>query len=283
MLENKPSQLKEELEFADKKRLISHLYKNLGFRSLTLSGGEALLIGKNAPDDFMDLLTFLKQFKSQDTKQNLKLHLYSNVLLMTDKVANAMKGVIDGVSITIDSSNNDTLRKIGRNRGKENKYLEIAVSACKELSKVGILLTIHTVVSKMNHDPMVNELPEIIQMLATENIPVHRWKFYQYMSYDVKEVDNAHTVSQQIFNEIKTQSKEILKQHSIPFHFKDTTEMQESLFNVLPYGNVQYNAGGSWSTTKRSNNLTQYNSIEELFNHEVSFINAFKEYHKLHI
>jgi sulfatase maturation enzyme AslB (radical SAM superfamily) len=283
VLENKPLQLKEELDLPDKKQLISHLYQNLGFRSLTISGGEALLIGKKAPDEFLELLAFLKQFKSKDAKHNLKLYLYSNTLLMTNKIAEAMKGIIDGVSITIDSYSNDTLRNIGRNRGRENNYLEKVISACKELSRVDIPITIHTVVSKMNCDNIVKELPEIILKLQNENISVHKWKFYQYMSYDVTEVDNKHTISRQLFKEIKSQAIELLNQHGIFFHFKDTTEMKESLFNILPYGNVQYNAGGSWSTTKRSSNLMQYNSVEELFNQEACFLDAFKKYHKLHI
>jgi len=43
VLENAPHQLKQELTLLQKQELISHLYHQLDFRSLTISGGEALL------------------------------------------------------------------------------------------------------------------------------------------------------------------------------------------------------------------------------------------------
>ena len=87
VLENAPHQLKAELNINEKKELISHLYHNLGFRRLTLSGGEVLIIGKHPPTEFIELLRHIRTFRSTDPSKNLEIELYTNGAHLDEKVA----------------------------------------------------------------------------------------------------------------------------------------------------------------------------------------------------
>jgi len=279
VLENKPCQLEQELSLQDKIRLIEHLYKNLNFRYLTLSGGEVFYMGKDAPADFLEILRNLKKYKSSKPEENLKLSIFSNALLIDSELCNAMVGVIDDISITIDSSSDKTLSKIGRS-GLNRNYMERVVNSIKLLKKKGIPVRLHSVVSILNEDSIFTEVKAILDELAKNDISIQNWKFYQYMSYDVPEVDRMHAISLKEFHSIRKRIVESLKDYRIKLRFKDNCEMDDSLFNILPYGNAQYSNGGTWRTTKRSELLFNYYSIDELFEYNLEQMNKFRQYHK---
>ena len=77
VLEDSLDQLKRELPFTEKVKLIDHLYHKLNFRRLTLSGGEITLIGKNPPNDFKPL----DSMKLPKQKKNRLGKIYSGSLL----------------------------------------------------------------------------------------------------------------------------------------------------------------------------------------------------------
>jgi len=203
ILENKPHQLKQELGLSQKMELISHLYHNLGFRSLTLSGGEALIIGKSAPSDFLLLLGFLKQFKSDTIDKNLQIKLYSNGIYLTEDVAAAMNGIVDEVSITIDSSKSETLLLIGRNKSQKDNYFLKAIEVCKILSKQDIKVKLHTVISALNYRNIASEVRYIYDSMKDANPQFSQWKMYQYMSYDDIMVDEKHQIDFDEFENVK--------------------------------------------------------------------------------
>ena len=69
---------------------------------------------------------------------------------------------------------------------------------------------------------------------------------------------------------------------SVSLHFKDNGEMNESLFNILPYGNAQYMVpGDTWSTSRRTEDLRRYGSIEELLDRHDIDERLFRRYHEL--
>ena len=59
--------------------------------------------------------------------------------------------------------------------------------------------------------------------------------------------------------------------------------MNNSLFNILSYGNAQYmRANDTWSTTQRTDDLRTYNSMSELFaRHDIDQA-LFRNFHELH-
>lgn len=280
ILENAPHQLKQELSLVEKMELISHLYYNLNFRSLTISGGEALIIGKSAPSDFLKLLDFLKQFKSNDVEENLNLKLYTNGIYLSEEVAAAMKGIIDEVSINIDSSNDETLLLLGRNKTKKDTYFLKATEVINSLANHQIKVKLHTVVNALNFQTITSEVKTINEAVKKANPMFSQWKIYQYMSYDDTIVDEKHQIDVGIFNRVKSNIETELNELEVDVHFKDNTEMDQSLFNILATGIAQYRLPGTtWTTTPRTDNLLNYKSMEQLLEQNKVDVNLFNLYH----
>lgn len=282
VLENAPHQLRQELDFEDKKALIAHLYEHLRFRHLTLSGGEALLIGKHPPNDFIELLRYLRGFRSEVADENLGITVYSNGTLLSDVVADEFVGIVDMVGLTIDSANNTLLSAIGRNKGRYQEYFQRAVNACGLLGKRGVSVKLHSVIGQMNYKQIAYEVLEILDAVLAAGGQITKWKFYQYMSYDEPLRDGAFSIETDQFKQGCDRISSALKGSDIQLHFKDNKEMNDSLFNILPYGNAQYlRTSDTWSSSQRTGNLQNYASMSDLFAaHEIDRV-AFHRFHAI--
>jgi molybdenum cofactor biosynthesis enzyme MoaA len=282
VLENAPHQLKAELDLESKKELVSHLYHKLGFRRLTLSGGEVLIFGKSPPNDFIELLRHIRQFRSSDRVVNLEMELYTNGTYLDDRVADEMQGVIDTVAVTIDSSQESFLAAIGRTNRKFNQYFQQIVDVCGRLTNRGIELKLHSVISQNNHHLLANEVAAILTAVEAAGGKVSRWKFFQYMSYDSPERDRAHAIPADLYNAFCSRVERELEGRDIRIHFKDNEEMNASLFNILSYGNAQYmRDGDSWSTSQRTQDLRSYGSMTELFEAHDIDEKRFRQFHEI--
>lgn len=266
VLENAPHQLKAELDLNGKKELISHLYHNLGFRRLTLSGGEVLIIGKSPPSDFIELLRHIRTFRSSDPSKNLEIELYTNGTYLDEKVAAEMQGVVDLVAVTIDSSKQNLLTELGRNNRKFNQYFDNAIRVCQLLARKGIAIKLHSVVGTKTHLTLPDEVAFILDELENAGVRLVCWKFYQYMSYDVPDKDGMHAIPAELYQSFQDKVESALKGREVSLHFKDNDEMNASLFNILSYGNAQYmRDGDSWSTSQRTKDLRSYQTMSQLF------------------
>lgn len=282
VLENAPHQRKAELDLSAKKELISHLYHNFGFRRLTLSGGEVLIIGKQPPNDFIELLHHIRQFRSNDPAKNLEIELYTNGTYLTEDVAAEMKGIVDLAAVTIDSSNNQFLEEIGRNTSRFPQYYDNIVNACRLLAKNGVEVKLHSVVGQKNHLNLPNEVSSILKSVEDVCQKLSCWKFYQYMSYDAPEKDKFHAISVDLYNQFRKRVEKALEGRSIRLHFKDNEEMNASLFNILSYGNAQYmRPGDTWSTSQRTADLRTYSSMAELFSKHDICESKFRHFHEI--
>lgn len=283
VLENSPHQLKAELDLDGKKALISHLYHKLGFRRLTLSGGEVLIIGKHPPSEFIELLNHIRTYRSTDPSKNLEIELYTNGTYLKENVVDEMKGVVDMVAVTLDSNKDSFFSDIGRNHQSFNKYYEHIVQACSLLSKNGIGLKLHSVIGKKNHLLLADEVPSILDSIENSGGRVSCWKFYQYMSYDTPAKDDMHAIPSNLYKKFKERVETVLKNRTIRLHFKDNKEMNASLFNILSYGNAQYmRPGDTWTTSQRTADLRSYNSMSELFSkHDIDEA-LFRYYHEIY-
>jgi MoaA/NifB/PqqE/SkfB family radical SAM enzyme len=282
VLEDSLDQLKRELPFAEKIKLIDHLYHKLNFRRLTLSGGEITLIGKNPPNEFLLLLEYLRNFKSSDQNKNLEIEIYTNAAFLDSNVADAMSGIVDQVAITIDSTDENLLKSIGRSRGRYSNYYNKALAACKLLAERGIEIKLHSVISQLNISSLVETLPKIILDLKGYNILPSKWKFYQYMSYDEQLRDKAHAISSSEFALFKNSAIKCLADSKIELHFKDNKEMNDSLFNILSYGTAQFmHKGDTWSTSRRTRDLRTYSDIESLLSENNIEKTIFESFHSI--
>lgn len=283
VLENAPYQLNAELDLKGKKELISHLYHKLGFRRITLSGGEALIIGKHPPRDFIELLHHIRNFRSTDSAKNLEIELYTNGTYLDENVISEMKGVIDMVAMTIDSTKDSFLSEAGRNYKEFNNYFEHTIQACNLLTRNNIKLKLHSVISQKNYLSLADEIAPILDSILNIGGRISCWKFYQYMSYDAPEKDNAHAISTEIYEQFKTRAQQALGDRKIHLHFKNNKEMSASLFNILSYGNAQYmRANDTWLTSQRTADLRTYNSMQELFTKHDIDVSLFRQFHEIY-
>lgn len=266
VLEDSPDQIALELDMLSKLNLIDHLYTTLGFRRLTFSGGEVLVAGGKPRKQFMKILEHLRKYKSNVSEDNLEVRMYTNALLMNEEVADLMEGVVDLVAINIDSSDGEQLENFGRRGKLGDTYLERVVKVMHMLAKRGIPMKIHSVVGKINHKSLSSQVEEIWEAVTESGVEVKKWKFYQYMTYDDYERDLRHTISEQEFNQFISEIKNTKVPNLVKCHYKSNTEMDDSLFNILHYGNAQYRLDGdTWTTTRRTLDLREYSSIEDLF------------------
>lgn len=282
VLEDAPNQLKAELNLEAKKELLTHLYQKLGFRRLTLSGGEVIIFGKHPPKEFIELLRHIRKFRSDDAKKNLAMELYTNGTYLSEEVVKEMTGVIDTVAVTIDSTDNSFLTNIGRNFGRYKDYYNNIMKGCSLLSKAGIEVKFHSVISTKNHELLPTQVKDIVDSLEKAGGKLSCWKFYQYMSYDDPQKDNAHSITAGIYDKFKERTQYALEGKAASLHFKDNKEMNASLFNILSYGNAQYmRDNDSWSTSKRTNDLRSYASMSELFAmHDINE-ERFRKFHEI--
>jgi molybdenum cofactor biosynthesis enzyme MoaA len=282
VLEDSPEALRRELDLAGKMDLIAHLYHRLGFRRLTLSGGEALIIGKRPPSDFRELIRFLRGFRSRDPRRHLEVELYTNGAFLDDAIADELAGVVDLVAVTIDSKSEDLLLQLGRSTERRPGYYGQAVEVCRRLTERGIEVKLHSVVGTVNHERIGEEVRAIYDAIQARGGRVSRWKFYQYMSYDDPRKDGKNAIGEDQFARATERIERELRGLGVPLHFKGTGEMHESLFNILQYGNAQYmREGDTWSTSRRTGDLREYASMQELFaRHDISE-QAFRRYHEI--
>jgi molybdenum cofactor biosynthesis enzyme MoaA len=282
VLEDAPHQRKAELDLNAKKELVSHLYHKLGFRRLTLSGGEVLIIGKKPPNDFIELIDHIRTFRSEDPMKNLEIELYTNGTYLDENVAQAMAGVVDMVAVTIDSTNSNFLSEIGRNNGRFKNYYENIVKVCGLLSRYGIKIKLHSVIGQKNHLLLPDEVASILDSVESVGCQLSCWKFYQYMSYDAPEKDLFHAIPSDAYNQFRSRVEQSLKGRQVRLHFKDNEEMNASLFNILSYGNAQYMRDhDTWSTSPRTMDLRTYNSMSELFEKHDIDESRFHSFHEI--
>ncbi len=282
VLEDAPEQLRRELDLDGKKALASHLYGKLGFRRLTLSGGEVLIIGKRPPTDFIDLLQHLRTFRSSDPIDNLEVEVYTNGTYLDDAVADQMAGVVDLVAVTIDSTRDNVLTSLGRNHGRHKGYFDRATDVCARLTKRGIEVKLHSVVGTVNHDSLGDEVVEILNRVEAGGGRIACWKFYQYMSYDAPKRDGKHAIAPETYAHCVERVARALDGRGVKLHFKGNDEMNESLFNILSYGNAQYmRPGDTWSTSRRTGDLREYGSMEELFGRNNIDEATFRRFHQV--
>ena len=224
----------------------------------------------------------IRKFRSKDPSKNLEIELYTNGTYLDEKVIYEMNGVVDMVAITLDSIKNSFLIKIGRNYKGVNKYFEHIINVSSILSKSNIELKLHSVIGKKNHLFLPNEVAFIIDSIENAGGIVSCWKFFQYMSYDVPKKDEMHSIPIDLYKKFKKHVQRVLEGREVHLHFKDNKEMNESLFNILSYGNAQYmKKGDTWSTSRRTKDLRLYNSMSEVFSkHDIDEV-LFKRFHEI--
>jgi MoaA/NifB/PqqE/SkfB family radical SAM enzyme len=269
--------LKQEIQVQEMKAIIDHLYHIFNIRKLTISGGEPLFLGGKIRSDFLQLIKYLSRYKFEDESKNLRVELLSNGVLMNKEVLKAMQGVVERITITIDSIDNDTLSKLGRNTSKYKKYFERFNLRIREYHDYGFEVKLHSVVTPVNFD----KLEELAHYVIDNELPINRWKLYQYMSYGMPETDRIFSISDKKYIEMKHRF-ESMDFGTIEIVFKDNQMMSDSMVNLWPNGKIEsyYQKDGE-RVRFFSKVITEYKTLDEWMEDAHVDRQKFERFHRL--
>ncbi len=143
------------VQMADAKIILEKL-RLAGFKKITFAGGEPTL----------HLL--LPEIISYAKELGFKVGIVTNGHFLTDHYLDKIKGNVDYIKISIDSSNEKIQAMMGRGEGD---HVQISKEAGLRVKSFGIPLMLNTVVTSLNYS---DNLSDILNLLK----PV-RWKVFQ--------------------------------------------------------------------------------------------------------
>jgi molybdenum cofactor biosynthesis enzyme MoaA len=253
----------EELSLEGMEKVIAHLYDHFNIRKITLSGGEPSMLGGVPKTNFLKLINFLRKYKSKDPEKNLRIVLISNAVYLTPDVTEKMIGVVDRITVTLDSTSDAILTKLGRNFDVFTNYLERTELRLQDFTKKGFEVKLHSVVSKINIDGMDDLVNFVINLKDTKIIS---WKFYQYMTFGNQKVDDIYSVTKEQYYQVANKEENKLAKAGIKPHFKDTEEQADTMFDLVPDGTVQYykEVNGVWTRCYTKKKIFEYSSWDDL-------------------
>lgn len=253
--------LNRELTLTDKKRAITALIENLDVRKITLSGGEPTIMGGVVLKDFLELIEHIKDYKK--IYPELRIELLSNAILLEKDVLLKLVGAVDRITITLDTINEAVLQKIGRNTAKYKDYLGRFKQRMMNMYELGFETKLHTVVTPVNYDYLV-ELASFIKQF-NHLFKINRWKFYQYMTYDDPIKDAIYEIDDDRYHLIISKISQILSDTAIDVTFKDNKLMIDSMLNLNHDGRLEH---VSFENGKKENYLSKqiwnYRNLNEL-------------------
>lgn len=195
--------LARELSLEDKIRVLKTLVEKLNVRKITLSGGEPTIIGGVVLSQFLSLIAAIRKLKEKFP--TLRIELLTNAILLEKDILERLVGVVDRITITIDTIDEKVLDKIGRNTGTYHNYLQRFHQRMIDMHELGFETKIHSVITPVNYD----YLEELAHYIKANNhlYNINRWKFYQYMSYDDPIKDAIYQIDDTKFELIQIKLK----------------------------------------------------------------------------
>jgi molybdenum cofactor biosynthesis enzyme MoaA len=251
-----------ELSVDSIKKVVAKLYRDFGVRKLTLSGGEPTFIKNDNCQSFIELMDDLRQYKHDNKEDNLRIVLITNAVLLTEKAIRHMVGVVDRITITIDALDEDVLTSLGRNTPKYNSYVERSFNRIKFLSDMGFEIKLHSVVTPLNYDSLV----ELAKYISVRNdIRIIKWKLFQYMGFGNTVADEEFRIDETKYWALKSKLEEILFSCNTKVSFKSIDDQEQSLFDLLPDGTFEYlSTQNGQKQRHHSKPVFEYDSWEKL-------------------
>lgn len=275
-----PASVASELSLENKKKAVEALYR-LNVRKLTLSGGEPLFIGGNKVSDFLSLIDFIKRYKYPKNKEsNLRIELLTNAVLLEDWVLDKLVGVVDRITITVDSVDDNILTRLGRNYGQHTQYLERFKKRIKSIKERGFDIKLHSVITPVNYDGLLDVVAMVLS--HQREYPITKWKFYQYMTYNDPAKDEIYSISDERYASICEKINEMCQGSGIELAFKDNKTMEDSMVNLSHAGRIEAFKDVNGVRTKViSRSIWEYESMDELKEELGIDASQFDRFHKL--
>jgi len=268
--------LARELSLEDKKRTVTTLVENLDIRKITLSGGEPTIIGGVVLKDFLELIEHIRIYKKK--YPDLRIELLSNAILLDKDILLKLVGIVDRITITLDTINEDVLNEIGRNTATYKDYLGRFRQRMIDMHELGFETKLHTVITPVNYD----YLEELATFIKQSNylFKINRWKFYQYMTYDDPIKDAIYEIDDERYHAITLKISEILSKTDIDVTFKDNKLMIDSMLNLNHDGRLEHVTIDDGAKKKYlSKQIWNYSNLDELLKDINLSLEKFEFYH----
>lgn len=187
---------------------------------ITFSGGEPLLY-----ESLFELVDYIKL-----KQPSIKLSLTTNGQIIDDKILGKIIERFDWISFSIDSSNVNVNKEIGRGENHLTN-IERLLSKCNNRIK----LKINTVANKYNLDDLEN----IYNIISKYNIS--RWKIFRFYSLRKgRENEKLFYINDSESKAIEDYvNKKQEKDSKIKIHYNNLTEFTTSYFNIYPDGSIE--------------------------------------------
>ena len=150
---------------------IPSILKSVGTEKLSFTGGEPLLC------------PHLGELIKETKKLGITTMLITSGSLLCKTFIEQHKNYIDWITLSVDSSNEETQYKLGRGSGNHIQKIKEIV---KDVHIAGINLKINTVVTSLNWE---EEMSELIRELNPD-----RWKVFQVLSVKGQNDDNFQSL-----------------------------------------------------------------------------------------
>lgn len=220
----------------EKNKKILELLIKLSVNKISWTGGEALL--------YPNLIELLKISKKKGIINNL---ITNGKELSKEKIIE-LEPYLDYITLSYDSNNNDTHRKMGRGEKHGDKVVEILDFIQRNNLKIKI--KINTLVSKMNK----NEVIEIGTTL--KKYEIERWKLFRFIPLRNYASDNEKNfeISGEEFNYVTSNVKEL---------YGSNINISECNENEIHSNYLLINSVGDFIVTENFKDKKIYNIKEE--------------------
>lgn len=159
----------KDLSYEQNLSILSNL-ENCGIKSITWTGGEALL------------LTGIDDLLEYSYNKGIKNKIITNGKLLTKERIDKICRYLDSITLSIDSVNNDTNDSLGRGKYHFQEIKEI-LDYIKQ-QKYNVKIRINSVVCKNN----LNDFNELVEFLNNYNI--YSWRIFKFMPLREKAVES---------------------------------------------------------------------------------------------
>lgn len=200
--------------------------KAKGIEKINFAGGEPLL--------YKNLNYLLKMAKDM----GFTVSVVTNAALLNEKNLMEMSEYVDWIGISVDSSDEDIEKQLGRGNGDHVEYTR---KVCKLVRENGIKLKINSTITKLNH---LEDMKPFISSLAPD-----RWKVFQILHMKGQNDDALDlTLTSEEFDIFKNINGGLMLSNGSYPTFESAEDMLNSYFIIGPDGNILLSKGNQRST-----------------------------------
>ena len=207
----------KDLTFKENLEILNNLEK-AGITSITWTGGEALLL--NGIDDLLKM----------SYEKGIKNKIITNGKLLTKERIDKIYKYLDSITLSIDSTNDDTNYHLGRGKNHFKEIKEI-LDYIKE-KKYDVKMRINSVVCKNN----INDFEDLTTFLDTYNI--YSWRIFKFMPLREKAILNKESfdIPLNVYNKIVNYIKENSNIENIDTRVEE--DMEKKYVLILANGDI---------------------------------------------